>query len=132
MITEHTVGKGKIIYIAPYYSQELRSLSLLNITTHILDHVYGEYRLVRIAGKPIEYLLNRNEKNLWVSLINNEESAWEGKVEVNLPSYAEGKVKEIWEEKDISSVRKEGSLVFNISLAPFSFKILAISFFDLP
>jgi len=128
IITECRVGKGKVIYITPYYGQELRSLSQLNITTHILDHIYSEHQLVKIEGEPIEYLVNRKEKSLWVSLINNESSSWEGTVEVKIPPYAnEGKVKEIWEEKDVHSEKRSSSLVFNTSLAPFSFKIFEMS-----
>jgi hypothetical protein len=128
IITEHGVGKGKVIYIAPYYGQELRSLSLLDITTHILDHVYGEHRLVRIAGEPIEYLVNRKEKSLWVSLINNENYEWEGTITVHLPSQVnEKKVKEVWEEKNVHVEKGGSSLVFNTSLEPFSFKIFEIS-----
>lgn len=127
IITEHKIGKGKVIYIVPYYGQELRSLSLLNITTHILDHIYGEHQLVKIEGAPIEYLVNRNEKGLWVSLINNENTPWEGKVEIKVPSYVnEGKVKEIWEEKDIHLEEKNSSLVFKPSVEPLSFKIFEI------
>jgi len=127
IVTEHRVGKGKVVYIAPYYGQELRSLSLLNITIHILDHIYGEQQLVKIEGKPVEYLVNQSEESLWVSLINNENSTWEGTVEVKFPAYAKkGKVKEIWEEKDIRTEKKNSSLIFNTSIAPFSFKIFEV------
>ncbi|MFZ2657649.1 MAG: beta-galactosidase trimerization domain-containing protein, partial [Victivallales bacterium] len=121
IITQNKVGKGKVIYIAPYYGQQLWSRALMEITVHMLDHVYEKQQLVKIEGKPGQYLVNKQKNGLWVTLINNSDKKWQGTVNLK-DNRCIIAATELWKDEELEI---EKNKVF-ISIEPLQFKIVEV------
>ena len=130
LITLQKYGKGKVIVITPEYglgkeikydkpvfSEDDKPLHpkyrFLKIVKHLIFPYIRDFNLVNIGGKPIQYITNLTDEKdkLLLTLCNNEEKVWKGKIKVKGTKIK--KIKE-WMVDEPVKINKEGSLEVEI------------------
>jgi len=137
LITQKKYGKGEVIVITPEYglgkeikydkpivSEEDKPLlpkyQLLKIVKHLIFPYIREFNLVDIEGEPIQYITNlTKEKNkLLLTLCNNEDKVWKGKIKVKGSKIKKAKE---WMSDEQVAVNKDGTL--EVEVPPLDLKI---------
>ena len=121
-----TLGKGRLIFISFPWLQTKPDWPITPSCADLLDGLIRAQMPVDVQGEtPIEFLVNRRDDGVIVTLVNNAATTWNGRVVRLAPDLAGAKVRELWRDRELPATDgNERELV--VTVAPFDFKILEI------
>ena len=124
-VTCRRLGKGRIYFFTQLYLQDAYNTGVLESCLHMLDHIFGEQQLATVEPFGLQYLVNRIDDGILVSLFNHNAEAWTGQVRTRNFDPASTEVKEWWKD-ETSTGRIEGSdLILDCVVPPHGFKFYA-------
>jgi hypothetical protein len=83
LIARNKVGKGEVFLTTPAYMQSAAQDQILAICTQLMDAQIARHSVVRIAGTPVEYIVDRASGKIVVTVINNSGLDWSGTITLN-------------------------------------------------
>lgn len=132
LITKNSVGKGEVFFCSVPFGigkNQKTHAGLLEIMKDTLDHFLSPLMLVEIEGEEIEYIVNLTDYGKMVTLINNSEKEWNGKIRVKDVNRWDT-VRDLWNDKFILEYAFENkAITIRLNIAPWEFGILGIGKF---
>ena len=122
------MGAGQVILTAPPYLQSNARDQLLAVGTRLFDWLEARFAVVRVAGPPVEYIVNQTANSVIVTLLNHSGSEWDGSISTDTASTVSA-VREYTADQDVSSVTASGATVQVVAqVPPYDLRIYAIEF----
>ena len=157
LIVRNSVGAGEVILTTPHYLQaydpdktetfaaeiyglsqpvdeelrlrEIHFSQFSEIGKDRITHVMDRFALARIEGAPIEYIVNRTEEGIIVTLVNNGECLWEGELRVDKPDGESIEVSEWWNDEECEFDLEGEKVIIRAQVPEFEFRIYGIGKF---
>lgn len=122
LITRRTVGTGEVLFTTPLYLQSASQGELLNLGTALLDRIFSRFEPVIVEGPPVEFVLGRNEGNMFVTLANHASTPWRGKLRLARGAGAS----ELVTDTQLGTSNESGQAVVAVSVPAFGVRIVRI------
>jgi hypothetical protein len=130
LITSNAVGAGQVILTTPPYLQSNARDQLLAVGTRLFDWLEARFAVVRVAGPPVEYIVNQTANSVIVTLLNHSGSEWNGSVSTDTARTVSA-VREYTADQDVSAVTVSGATISVAAQVPsYDLRIYAIEFSD--
>ena len=129
LITSNAVGAGEVILTTPQYLQANARDQLLAVGTRLFDWLNDRYAVVRVAGPPVEYIVNQTAGSVIVTVLNHSGSAWNGLISADSARTVSA-VREYIADQDAPSTVSGTTIRVLAQVPPYDVRIYAIEFSD--
>lgn len=124
--TCRTLGRGRLIFVSLPWMQTKPDWPVTPSCADLIDGLIREQMPADVQGEvPIEFLVNRRDDGVIVTLINNSAERWQGRIVLLDPALTADGALELWTGKPL---RQEPPAPQQIELEvkPFAFKIVQV------
>ena len=125
LVTSQALGQGKVILTTPHHLQASARDQLLQVGVRLLDGLAAMDLPARVAGPPVEYMVNRGANRTVVMIVNNSGATWSGTVTFASPpvSFA---LREYASDTDVPNSASPGEAVVAARVPAYDLRVYAL------
>jgi hypothetical protein len=125
LITRNVSGAGEVLCSSAHYMVDDTGGSILSVGERMFTGIFGRVATATVSGPfGIEYVTNRSNSSVLLTLVNNTALSWEGSVSLS-DSTKVNRVRDWIKDTDLPLVQSGGTPETRLTIAPYDIAIVA-------